>query len=617
MGKTITAFLFLLSAMALAGCGSQPGYGPPGAYATPNYALDAQATLNIVHYQNTAVAQQTVIASATSGAGTAQALGATATLYAQATGTAEANATATIVAYGATATAYAVEQATLTADMTADWHNLELQKAREAAGIQATYDAARIQDDVALMQQERQREALALQRQRIANVLYPIGVVIIWLLVCCLIIYGAAYFWRRGAPVHTIAANQEQLTVLNEGYRIYRPTVPELTAGSATGLPETTTDLIPTPNWEAFMAWRDSWRVPVGINNQHQPIFIDRRESPHVVAAGITRRGKTTGLLWPLMSYYLGSGMNGILVNFRGSDSNVFSHHPNATILPPADPDLAPEQLTALLTALDEEARRRDGVLARRGVATWADLGEGGEMFIAIDEVLTMFDEAQGDTGHLMWRLLKRLTREAAKKGIYVIMAATATSQRNIGVEGANVFDQCTRIAFGLPTSAMSRAFLDTTDATGLPRGQFVARVGGAEPVRGASFHIQPQNVTDYLRSRPVAPIALPGPVAAAIGRTNVPPAVVSPALAGDLQTQIDGMALGSLDRSRAWSLNTLAQKLLDKDSNANDEDYLRVARALVYRVREFDCDWSRTILNGSRSKVVQQAIHEAEGATV
>lgn len=598
MQKIIPFLLLIL----LTGCATQPAspYVPPDVGGQA--ALDAQATLAVWSALQTSTAD----ALAGQAVATREAIDATSTMQAAAanataTRMAEAGATSTAVVFEATMGAVYLQQ-TREADA--------IVEARRRAEIDEEMDRVAIAAAATSSAQQHWAHDLNLERRATVNRLLPWAAGIVGLVVVTII--GAAMFfiWQRLRPVVVVAPHRHGAMILARRDFAALPSGHHEPAPNPSSPPLLTDGVagdVKAPRWEAFAAWDDPWRVPIGVDASGAPIFLNRQREPHVAILGASGSGKTQSGLWPITSAYLALGMNVVVANGRGADFNAFRRHPNAHVLPAVDYEAGPDQLAELLAAIMQEVARRDQVLADTNTLHWADLGRGEELAIVIDEFTSLAARANADAAGEMWHALQRLTHEARKYGIYAVFTMTDQTQRAIGGAGATVVNQCARIAFGVRSAAMARAFIENDDAVGLAPGQFIASVGRGRPVRGSAFHPSPDDVAAFLESRPVQAQPLPALVSRAAG--HVPTASNGE---GDLQAAVDAADLRYADRGRLTSLNKVAQFLAGKEGNANADEYRRAARALMLLVDDDADEWARQLLEGSSSDVVREEIQRA-----
>lgn len=605
--KAIRHLTILMMLLLVAGCAAPPVAGPPaspGADGLPaRPAVDAQATLAMWGAQQTAIAgQATAQAQATQSMLDATATTQTANDMATATRIAQDNATATAIIFQVTVDASYLQ-------LTRDAYAIDQQRRLD----ERNDEISRVEIEAAStsVAQEAQARDQELERQGAINAILPWALGTGILVVVAIIVWTMLLIWRRLQPYVIIEAPEErpQTLLIKREYATLTGRTDAIEASSQLMLPQLEADetaLLPTPRWDAFNAWRDSWRVPIGTDASRKPIFLDRRVNPHVAILGTTGKGKTQSGLWPITSAYLGMGINVVIANGRGADFNHFQGHPNAHVLPAVAYEDGPDQLAELLAAIDAEMNRRDRVLAESGALRWSDLenmlDQPSELALVIDEFTSLATRANADAAKEMWHSLQRLTHEARKYGIYAVFTMTDQTRRAIGGPGATVINQCVRIAFGVQSPAMARSFIESEDAVGLAPGQFVATVGGGRPVRGAAFHPAPDDVVAYLKARPVQAQPLPAAVARAVeGEYRE----VDPVVEGDLLASIDAEELRHVDREALTSLNKVARFLTGKDGNANADEYRRAARALILLADEANDLWARQLLEASSSDVV------------
>ena len=606
--------LFFLLLLAVGGCAT-PGtavYSPPSPsaqFAAPGAAAqattaarmaeDAQATIAAEQAATAqVVAQQTAVAQATEQA-RADTLAAEQAAY---------RATADSLSFQATAvylSGMATAQA-LQADATATAQSLRADNVR----MVATAEAQRLAN-------ERTTELLQIKRQANWNRMIPVILVVSGAFIG-LVAFGLFLYRISITPPVQVAMANGREYLLTTGAYTRQPGIggDVLDGELVTELPALPAPA--TPRWGAFVNWSDPIRLPIGVDATGQPIFIDRNKEPHLLIAGTTGTGKTSSGLIPYVVGMAGLGVHAIVLNGRGADFVPIEGKPNITVVPQVGRDERPLHLARMLDALVREMDRRDGVLARYGVASWYLLpphaGESGEILVAIDEFLAIADAARDidrASAAAMWSNLAALTSEARKFGIFVAMTFTDPTARALGNRGMTVRDQMARVAFGMKNADASRKILGNArgfpdGSVGLPTGHFVANVMG-QVTRGAGFFPSPLDVANFFGARHVPSSRLPDALLEAIEVTpgqyavadgQLPPALQLPETL-DLAVAVDAESLSAVI-AEMRSLNDVGRFLGGlADGQRPSGQFLdeRVKPALRFRRDFMSCDTARMLL--------------------
>jgi hypothetical protein len=375
--------------------------------------------------------------------------------------------------------------------------------------------------------------------------------------------------------------------------------------------------------------------IPIGVDANRLPILINRAVCPHLLIAGATGSGKSASGARPYIASLVRCGVKVIVLNGRGADFNALGSHPDILLAPRFKSET--QALTAIntvLMAMVKEIDLRDKVLQEANVKSWYMLPAGkrhsSEIALVIDEFLTIVTEAQfvirdktldieernyWDSIVLnIWRCLKRITNEARKFGMYVILTMTDPTERAIGEHGMIVRSQMVRLAFRMNDAGASRTILGTpkgsmfpNGSVGLPTGEFLFMHSGGLK-HGIGFHPTDDEL-DRLLSVSLSPEIFPESVTDAV--MNPPGEVeMSPKDKTNIRAKANGLALGMLAQTgRMVSLNEVACELVGKpegERKATGDEYKLAAEALQYRIQELDCEWSKQIVEGSNSKYVQ-----------
>lgn len=595
-------------ALLLAACANN---APPAVYAYPTIGpnaaqaeLDARATLAVVQSiraTETAVAQLNAISSATAAAAAMQ------------TRDAAAAATSTREAFIVEATYGASTAVSHQATMQAAWLEgtrvaNEIASIARQQEINDRYNAALVDNEIRVMEQESQATQLTLERRAQFNRMLPAIIAVLFVASGFVLFFALAYMWRRGNPVIAIETPPERQIayIVQSGYSSLTTVAPKALPAPVNGHSAGDDSIaslarsLPAPNWNAFLSYNNSRYIPLGVGRDG-PVLLDIERKPHLVVVGATGSGKSTGILQPVGAAMLGLGMHVLFMNGRGSDFNPFLGHHNATVVR-GDWQETPQMVAHILDTLVEEASRRDQILREHNVSSWSDLPQGQfgpAIGVVIDEFLRLARARSlgNDGSKQLLEHLITLTAEARKFGIHVVLTATDPTSRALGPQGMTIRGQCARIVFRLEDVGPSQALLGDDSAVGLPRGVFIGRISGP-PVVARAFYPPENGVQEYLDLRPIAPAPLPEAVTSAVGA----PAPQE----SDLTAALDAEALLAADYEALSSPSAVAQLLAGKEANPNDDEIQRAIRALLHLVTEYDSAWAASVLNRSRSRHVK-----------
>jgi hypothetical protein len=570
---TLTLTLSLLLLFLAACAAPPPGSGGANPARSGNPAV--QATISARQAQDAAATYDAALAVTRAAAQATEAARAqvTATAVAAATGTSLA-VTGTAVAATATAADLSVQgtQIALVAVQTQNAIEAAATGTHQAASANAemTAEALHIANARMLQEAERQRLAAQQQRQELLNAALPFLLILFALALLILAALFAYLMIRSRNPIYHVEHMGNKIAIIPTANGSYAP-LPALTGSSAATLalpapaPAPPAPLrplrSPRASWRMFISHSDPATVPLGVNQETgQPVFLNRRQTPHLLIAGTTGAGKSASGLVPFVAGNWGNQAHVVVVNGRGSDFAPFAGQHNLTLWPAMRPLALIDPLAAFLTLLVEEMHRRDGVLARHGARNWSELpasaGESGELLLAIDEFLTVVDAAKEaaelarlsrDAGTaramlyqvtVMWLRLITLTNEGRKAGIYLALTMTDPTREAIGERGMRLRRQMATIGFRMNSAASSRAFLDVSRAdglasgsVGLANGRFVYNISG-EVGTAIGFYPDPADLARFFRMRPAALNPLPPALAAATAELGGA-ASAAPQLAG------------------------------------------------------------------------------------
>lgn len=661
MNKLLTTSIgssgFLLTAFLLVSCAQPvqydlPANGVPAVQSPVGQngqaaVLNAQATLQADQYWSQATAEaarateqfevQQQVAAATG----------TAVMVAQiATRDASAAATGTAVAVVAQATSQAemairaTDSAMAIIQMTA-----EAQQADDT--IRRELEMVEIQNRQEELAQQRQAEALRLERQRMWNTAIQYGIGIATFLFLCLC--GLGFYWlyefiRTKYTDPTVVMDATQPLLVREGYTMFLPHQ-ALPRSNTAGLLEaptgdvtattSTVNRLPTPKWhslEQFVTRGTGRTVLVGVGANGRPVLVDRTKQPHLAIAGSTGAGKSV-LTQNIAVGFLSAGVHVLMVNTRGSDFAPLRDQRNVTFSPSfRNKEQAPFQLQKILQAITADIRIRDRILQESGYKNWAELPEhlrhSGEVLVVIDEFLTIVknaqriirdprtekDEKEMYVGAIMdmWIALGEISDEARKFGVYIILTMTDPTGKALGDEGMMVRSQMGRIAMRMNDAAASRVFLGlqsgsdfSNGSVGLPQGEFLMYSGGSLR-HGASYYPDDDMTRTLVQSLQLRPNRLPEEVATALNITHVNRPQPKPNVTKIVQAEIDGRTLEHMARQGSvFSLNKIALELEDWNDTgrATGEGYRKAADALRWRIANLQCSWAIEVVGRSSSK--------------
>ena len=559
--------------------------------------------------------------------------------------------------------------ATREAQVTQDYHQIAIE--RERIGLQMTVDAAtRVVErenaeatrvagiEAARLQQEADNHTAVLRaaqerahreerRQMFkdgvtALILALVATVAVWL--------GLMY----GYQLYTQAQNSKQVQPLmyNPAVAAYithdtrgNPTIytPKRTVSASNG-DQSEQRLLAAPAairvpdkapWDRLIAYDDPVKLALGVNTETgYPVLVDRTRTPHLLAAGTTGAGKTTGILIPYVVGAYGAGDHIVVFNGKGADFNFAQGWLNWTAVGTNRDELdnvAP--LVDFLKALRNEAGRRGRVLAQYNARNWASLpataGEGGQIVVAIDEFITMIRAAEiqmtlakaGDdretASHYeqlviqLWSDAFYLISQGRKYGIFLVATLTDPTNDALGKIGSEVKRQCARVAVSMQAAASSRSFLESgEDSCDLPYGRFLYNLGG-QSGEAVAFHPSPHDLRHYrqVREERIKPNPLPQLVAEAVevapgeyvigngGNGATQPLFVAPEVN---QAAADGRLLdGVIDELN--SLSAVARTLYGREDTSGQDIEQRVVPALRWRIAELGCGRSGEILGRSK----------------
>jgi S-DNA-T family DNA segregation ATPase FtsK/SpoIIIE len=226
----------------------------------------------------------------------------------------------------------------------------------------------------------------------------------------------------------------------------------------------------------------DSWAVPLGTGADGAPVGLDLvRDGPHLLVAGTTGSGKSELLQALVLGLALTrspADLALVLVDFKGGAS--LGACPGLPHVVGQVTDLEPGLAARALAGLRAELRRRERVLAARGVPDVAALPRGvlPRLVVVIDEFRALAD----DLPEFLPALL-RVAAQGRSLGVHLVLA----TQRPGGAVGPDLrANVSARIALRVTDPLESRDVLDDPAAARIPvtaPGRAVLRLGSAPPV--------------------------------------------------------------------------------------------------------------------------------------
>jgi len=255
----------------------------------------------------------------------------------------------------------------------------------------------------------------------------------------------------------------------------------------------------------ARWARADGWTVPLGTGADGAPVCFDLvRDGPHLLVAGTTGSGKSEllqTLVLGLATTRSPADLALVLVDFKGGASlGTCSGLPHVV---GQVTDLEPGLAARALAGLRAELRRREHVLAERGVPDVVALPRGvlPRLLVVIDEFRALAD----DLPEFLPALL-RIAAQGRSLGVHLVLA----TQRPGGAVGPDLRANVgARLALRVTDPLESRDVLDDPSAARISAatpGRAVLRLGSAPPVplQCAQVSAPPEPGTPLVRRAPV-----------------------------------------------------------------------------------------------------------------
>lgn len=240
-----------------------------------------------------------------------------------------------------------------------------------------------------------------------------------------------------------------------------------------------------TADWRA-MGSRQNGLLLLGAGESG--LVTARQDTPHVLMAGQTGSGKSTGMR-SIITQHLLDGRRVTILDKSGRDFGIFGEYATVITFDATEPEAAINSLVAHMKAAWSEVIRRQ----RSGQARW----QGMVDVLVVDELDNWQDISQDtDTSaKRLWQYPRMIAREGRSSGIYLLLASQNPTAASIDI---SMRRNCTPVAFRLADRAASQIIISSPDAVGLPTGQFIAAL--ASNTRGMGFNPSDDQILTALR---------------------------------------------------------------------------------------------------------------------
>lgn len=247
--------------------------------------------------------------------------------------------------------------------------------------------------------------------------------------------------------------------------------------------------------WQVMQRWEQPGFL-LGIGEEG-PLSIDPEQSPHLLVAGTSGAGKTRQGLRIVAAGALALGWQVVLLNGAGPHFNPLRSHPNLLIKSGDG-----ETIAGVLERIAGEVDRRDQVLTDNNISTWSRMPAGAQppLMVIIDELVALTWSLRGSVADRVWRAVIHITSRGRSSGISLVAATTDPTYRTLGRPGLVMRDNCARMLFRVRDVNISRAALDAPGAESLPKGQFLAALGGSIK-KATAFDPSDEQISAYIKA--------------------------------------------------------------------------------------------------------------------
>lgn len=385
--------------------------------------------------------------------------------------------------------------------------------------ITATMAYSKAREEIAIANNNIERDNLALERTRRMNIVYAmLPMIAAVLLLIVGVMYAVTHAKKQSYTVMPIdpRGNAQPMISVMEG-RIIEPIrernqiierLKETTAAPMLSAPVETekrdprpvmkqlSDLFPLPSWEMLSAWNCEGPLPISTSANGLE-YWNYNEHAHISVFGKTGSGKSRRLLRPLIAAILASGQQVIILG-KQTDFMPFANHPNAALIPLYELSDAKEsaRYADALAACVFEKNKRARWLADHRMSTWEQAGNKNT-FIVLDELSNALHEMPRDRARETFARLTSLVNEGRKVGFNIVFS----TQRSKGF--IDISSQTGRVVFMVANDQESQYVLGMPGAEQLPAGYFYSRFT-ARKLMGA-FMPDDEGIAAYLSARNVS----------------------------------------------------------------------------------------------------------------
>ncbi len=227
-------------------------------------------------------------------------------------------------------------------------------------------------------------------------------------------------------------------------------------------------------DWRALAA-RPNGRLLLGAGEAG--LVTARQDTPHVLLAGQTGSGKSTGMK-SIITQHLLDGRRVTILDKSGRDFGVFDDLATVITLDASNPNQAISELIGYLQAAWVEVLRRQ----RESRPTWKGITD----VLVVDELDNWQDITMDSrtAPSRLWQFPRMISKEGRASGVYLLAASQNPTAQSIDI---GMRRNCTPVAYRLADRAASQIIISANDAVGLPTGQFIAAL--ENNVHGVGFN--------------------------------------------------------------------------------------------------------------------------------